>query len=127
MDAEVRALVLGRKDGTRPVESATLPRYRRVTLRRRNYPAIVAERSSSVKGCLTRDLDRRAAARLEAFESEEFDRIRRTVTLADGTTVEAWTFEASRQAIPSATSWNLATWQQSHTREFLRRLRATRT
>ena len=81
--------------------------------------------SSSVEGYLTRDLDRRAAARLEAFEGEEFDRIRRAVTLADGTTVKAWTFVASRQVTPSATSWNLATWQRSHKREFLKRLRAT--
>ena len=125
MDAEVRALVLGDKDGALPVESATLPRYRRVTLRRRNYPAIVAEHSSSVEGCLTNDLDRRTAARLKAFEGEEFVRIRRAVTLADGTTVEAWTFVASRQATPYATNWNLAPWQRSHKREFLRRLRAT--
>ncbi len=127
MDAEVRALVLGDRDGGRPVEPATLPGFRRVTLRRRNYPAIVAERSSSVEGCLTVDLDRRAAAKLDAFETEEYDRIRRPVTLADGTTVEAWTFVASRRANPSATSWNLAAWQRNHKRELLRRLRASRT
>ncbi len=127
MDAEVRTLVLGDQGGALPVEPATLPEYRRVTLRRRNYPAIVVQRSSSVEGCLTRDLDRRAAARLEAFEGVEFDRIRRAVTLANGTTVAAWTFVASRQATPSATSWNLATWQRNHKREFLRRLHTTRT
>ncbi len=126
MDEEVRVLVLGHRDGARPIEHASLPGYRRVTLRRRNYPAIVAERSSSVEGCLTHDLGRRAGARLEAFEGEEFDRIRRAVTLADGTTVKAWTFVASRQATPSATSWDLATWQRNHKREFLRRLCVTR-
>ncbi len=63
----------------------------------------------------------------EVFEGEEFDRIRCAVTLADGTTVKAWTFVASRQATPSATSWNLATWQRNHKREFLRRLHTTRT
>ena len=127
MDAEVRALVLGDQDGALPVTPATLPGYRRVTLRRRNYPTIVAERSSSVEGCLTHDLGRRAGARLEAFEGEEFDRIRRTVSLADGTTVEAWTFVSSRRAIPSATNWDLATWQRRHKQDFLRRLRTTRT
>ncbi len=127
MDAEVRALVLGGQDGDRPVEPATLLGYRRVTLHRRNYPAIVAERSSSVEGCLTGDLDRRAAAKLDAFETEEYDQIRCAVTLADGTTIEAWTYVASRQATPSATSWSLATWQRSHKLAFLRRLRAIRT
>ena len=127
MDVEVRTLVMGHKDGTHPVETATLPGYRRVTLRRRHYPAIVAAPSSSVEGCLTGELDRRAATILDAFETEEYDRIRRPVTLADGTTVEAWTFVASRRANPSATSWNLTAWQRNYKRELLRRLRASRT
>ncbi len=127
MDAEVRALIFGDKDGARPVEPATLPEFRRVRLRRRHYPTIFAERSSSVEGCLTGELDRPAAAKLDAFESEEYDRVRCVVTLADGTIVEAWTFVANRRANPSATSWNLAAWQRNHKRELLRRLRATRT
>ena len=127
MDADVRAAVLGDRGGDRLVETATLLGYRRVTLRRRNYPAIVADRASSVEGCVTGDLDLRAvAAGLDAYEGDEYDRIRLAVTLADGATVAAEVYVASRQAKPSALNWNLAAWQLNHKREFLRRLRTER-
>jgi gamma-glutamylcyclotransferase (GGCT)/AIG2-like uncharacterized protein YtfP len=126
MDAEIRAAVLGDLDRDRPVEAATLAGYRRVILRGRRYPAIVAERSSSVEGCLSRDLDQRAVDKLDAFETEEYDRLRCTVSLADGKTVEAWTYVAGRLANPTSVSWNLAAWQRNHKRELLRSLRGRR-
>ena len=126
MDAEIRAAVLGDLGGDSPVEAATLAGYRRVILRRRRYPAIVAERSSSVEGLVSGDLDQRAAALLDAFETEEYDRVRCTVSLADGKTVQAWTYVASRRANPTSMSWDLAAWQRNHKRELLRSLRGWR-
>ena len=120
MDAEIRVLVLGRHDGAKPVEPATLPGFRRLTMRGRTYPVIVADRSSSVEGCLVRGLDRAAATRLDAFEGDEYDRIRCAVVLADGRSVEGWTFVAGRRASPSTAEWEFETWRRRHKRDLRR-------
>ena len=126
MDAEIRAAVLGNSGGDHPVEPATLAGYRRVFLSRRHYPVIVTERSSRVEGCLSGELDERAAGKLDAFETEEYDRVPCAASLADGTAVGAWTYVASRLARPSAVNWDLAAWQRNHKRDLLGRLRAGR-
>jgi len=126
MDPEIRAAVLGDLGGDRPVEAATLAGYRRVILRRRRYPAIVDERSSSVAGFVSGDLNQRAVDKLDAFETEEYDRIRCTVSVPDGKTIQAWTYVAGRLANPTPMSWNLAAWQRNHKRELLRSLRGWR-
>ena len=123
MDPEVRAAVFGNLGGDRPVAPATLMGYRRVFLRHRQYPVIVTERSSSVVGYLSVKLGQRAADKLDAFETEEYDRVKCAVSLANGTTVEAWTYVASRIAKSTAVSWNFAAWQRNHKRGLLWRLR----
>jgi gamma-glutamylcyclotransferase (GGCT)/AIG2-like uncharacterized protein YtfP len=123
MDADVRAAVLENSGGDRPVEPATLAGYRRVFLRRRHYPVVVAERSSSVAGFLSAELDLRAKARLDDFETEEYDCVECAVSRADGSQVPAWTYVASRLARPTNIDWDLAAWQRNHKRNLLWRVR----
>jgi gamma-glutamylcyclotransferase (GGCT)/AIG2-like uncharacterized protein YtfP len=123
MDVEIRGLVLGRRDGARPVEPATLPGFRRVTMHRRSYPVIFPEPSTHVVGCLIRGLDRHAAARLDAFETDEYDRIECAVVLVSSRSIDAWTYVAGRRATPSTMAWDLEAWRRRHKREYRRRLR----
>ncbi len=122
MDADIRALVLGRRDGRRPVESATLPGFRRVTMHRRAYPVIVPDPSASVAGCLMRGLDRRAAALLDDFETNEYDRIACMAVLDGGAAIDAWTYAAGRRAAPSTQTWDFEAWRRGHKRDLRRRL-----
>ena len=77
---------------------------------------------SEVEGSLIRGLDRRGATALDAFESDEYDRISCPVVVASGRSVEAWTYAAGRRAVPSPIAWDLAAWQKRHKRDLRRRI-----
>lgn len=124
MDAEVRSWILGEWIERRVLMPAVLPRYRRVYLRNRTYPVVVPALDHAVPGLLTENLDRRAAANLAEFESDEYVAADRTVVLASGTALTARVFLASRLAYPTSRDWDVGTWQRVHKAEFARRHKA---
>jgi len=123
LDPDVRRQVLGRAAGALPVEDAVLTGYRRVYVRGKTYPVVVPDPASAVEGCLMRGLDRRAAERLIAFETDEYDLVERTVMTASGKTIRCRVFVAGRRAAPSVQPWDYVTWRRRHRSEFGRRLR----
>lgn len=123
LDPDVRRQVLGRVAKAFSVEAAVLTGYRRVYVRGKTYPVVVPDPASAVEGCLMRGLDRRAADKLIAFETDEYDLVERTVMTASGKTVRCRVFVAGRRALPSVQPWDYATWRRRHRSEFGRRLR----
>jgi gamma-glutamylcyclotransferase (GGCT)/AIG2-like uncharacterized protein YtfP len=123
LDPDVRRQVLGRGAGALAVEPAVLSGYRRVYVRGKTYPVVVPDPASAVEGCLMRGLDRRAAQRLIAFETDEYDLVERTVITASGGIVACRVFVAGRRALPSVRPWDYETWRRRHRAEFGRRLR----
>lgn len=124
MDAEVRSWILGQWIGRRTLAPAVLPRHRRVYLRNRAYPVVVPDLGHDVRGVLADGLDRRAAANLAAFESDEYVALERAVILGSGVAVTARVFLASRLARPSVRDWDVETWQRLHKESFARRHKA---
>lgn len=124
MDADVRAWVLGGWIGRRRLAPATLRGYRRVFLRGRAYPVVVAAPGRAVRGLVVDGLDRRAVRRLAAFETDEYAARLRPVARADGAVLGARVFLASRRALPTGSDWRLGDWQRLHKRDFARRNRA---
>lgn len=130
LDADIRRLVLGRGALGLAVEPATLGGYRRVSLRRRSYPAVVPDPLGSVAGCLARGLDAGAAERLAAFEGGEYEpvlcavstEVSTGVSTGVGRTLPAWVFVAGGAAVLSTMPWDFATWRRRHKRAFQRRL-----
>ena len=123
LDFDVRALVLTPGSRNVPVEPAILHGYRRVFMAERVYPVIAPLPSSSVAGVLSGKLNTEDAARLAAFESDEYDEVSLDVISDSGQTVTARVFVAGSRAVQSLTAWNLANWQRRHKQEFLRRTR----
>ena len=120
LDADVRSWVLGAWIERRTLRRAVLPRHRRVFLRGRTYPVVVPARGHDVPGLLALGLDRRAAANLAAFESDEYVAADRPVRLADGAVLGARVFIAGRLARPTGRDWDVATWQSLHKAGFAR-------
>jgi len=124
MDSDVRAWILGERIGRKVLAAAILPGHRRVYLRDRSYPVVVPARGHAVEGLLAEGLDRRAVARLAAFESDEYIAANRAIRLLDGVTVLARVFVASRLAYLSEREWDVGTWQRLYKRKFARRHKA---
>ena len=121
LDAEVRALVLGR---ARPaLTPARLDGYRRVCVRGRPYPIVIPDPGGSVAGLLAWPVDRRGAARLDRFEGGEYLKVERPVALAAGRRVTALVYVARSPAVASARPWSLEAWRRTGKRGLIRRHR----
>lgn len=86
---EIMSMVCGRPCRGEP---ALLAGHQRQPIRGEDYPGMVVRDGSQVQGQLYRTLDAAAFARLDAFEGEQYERVRCEVTLPDGTDISAWTF-----------------------------------
>lgn len=121
MDGDVRRLVLSPASREVHIEPAVLQRYRRVFMAERVYPVIAPSPATSVAGILSGDLSDEDAARLAAFESDEYDEVALDVIADNGESISARVFVAGQRAVQSAKAWDLAEWQRQHKRMFLRR------
>lgn len=72
--------------------AATLHGHRRHPVLGQHYPGMVPAADAAVTGVLYLDLPPVVWPRLDAFEGEEYARVPLAVSLADGRTVEAWTY-----------------------------------
>ncbi len=121
IDADVRRAVLGLY-APRRVEPATLRGWRRLPVRGRTYPVIVADPAASVDGVLVRGLNVAARRRLERYEDAELYDMAELDVLPDGRTrpVGALAFVAKATGFhPGSGSWEIADWRRRHKRRFL--------
>ncbi len=121
IDADVRRAVLG-LHAPRQVEPASLRGWRRVPLRDKTYPVLVADADSSVDGVLVRGLNVAARRRLERYEGPHLYTLAELDVLPEGRSrpVSALVFVAKATgARHDAGTWDLETWQRRDKRRFL--------
>ncbi|MFN4284188.1 MAG: gamma-glutamylcyclotransferase family protein [Alphaproteobacteria bacterium] len=126
LDAEVRALVIGRAMDDAQLVPAILKNMRRVYIAGRLYPMVIPRRGDSVPGLLLSGLSAEDYARLDAFEGADYRRERQAVWPADAAEpVNAW-FYRTRGAGPRPTArlWELEAWRARDKAPFLRDARA---
>ena len=123
LDADVMALVIGR----RLLPSAFRPAILRGHARRRakgmTYPVVIREPAGCVLGAVVGGLTARDVARLAAYEGSGYRIVPLQVVLgARLATVSVFEPVASRLQ-PSPWPWDYALWKARHTRAFVCRLR----
>ncbi len=121
IDADVRRAVLG-PYAPRRVEPAVLRGWRRVPVRGRTYPVIVADPAASVDGVLVRGLNTAAKRRLERYEDADLYEMAELDVTPTGRlrAVRALTFVAKAPGLRRGSgTWEIAAWQRRHKRRFL--------
>lgn len=73
-------------------QEATLNNWARYRVRRSEYPGIIQQEDSTVTGKIYWGLDEEAIAKLDAFEGDKYERVIVQVTMADGTTENAFAY-----------------------------------
>jgi hypothetical protein len=124
IDADVRRAVLGPL-APRRVEPASLRGWRRVPVRGKTYPVIVADPTAQVDGVLARGLNAASKHRLERYEDADLYALAGLDVLPTGRTrpVPAQVFVAKAAGARSAPGeWEIETWQRRHKRRYLRTL-----
>jgi hypothetical protein len=119
MDADVRAIVLGRPLPDRRCRRARIDGYRRVRAVGKSYPMLLPAPGYGAVGLVVQGLSRSDAARLRYFEGTAYRLARRTVTLDDGATCPAHLFLAASGLHPLRKDWDFAAWQQQAKRRFV--------
>lgn len=89
MWADIMARVCGREFASEP---ASLADHARHPVHGQDYPGLRPAPGGLVPGRLYRDVDAAAWARLDAFEGDEYERVRVDVRLAGGATTSAWVY-----------------------------------
>lgn len=85
--------IMRRVSGTLPAaRSASLPDYGCYALAGLAYPGIVPEPGAYVGGVLYAGLGRAQIARLDAYEGEQYRRLRVWLELGGGLRLQAWTY-----------------------------------
>jgi len=125
MDADVRRAVLG-PHAPRHVEPALLRGWRRLPVRGRTYPVIVADPAASVDGVLVRGLNAAARRRLERYEDADLYAAATVDVLPAGRArpVQALVFVANFVAKApgvrrGSRRWEIGDWRRRHKRRFL--------
>lgn len=79
---------------------ATLADHAARRIRGQTYPALVEAMGGSTMGILYQNVPGDALLRLDAFEGDFYHRVRVGVVIADGSSISAWVYRASRQDDP---------------------------
>ncbi|MEM9601650.1 MAG: gamma-glutamylcyclotransferase family protein [Pseudomonadota bacterium] len=110
LDADVRAVVIGRPVPDRDCAAVVLDGYRRVRVVDESYPALVASPGDSVDGILVSGLSAEEALRILWFEGEEYQPEAVQVRFERGGFDEAYTFLAAPDLGLTAEPWDYAAW-----------------
>jgi len=128
LDADIRRLVFGRDVPVEEATPATLPGYRRYSVRGEPYPAAVPEPGSTIEGIVLRGLNVLDAARLSNFEGDDYVATFRPIELAndfsgdfsrDNEPPEVWVFIASERVSLTPNAWSVDAWRAHHKGRFL--------
>ncbi len=111
VDAPLRRAVLGRAAAGCRIEPATLRGFEARLAAGRRYPLAVRRRGAVLHGVLATLPDRRAAARVMAYEGPQYKLARRLVRTASGGVRMAAIFVADGRARASRTPWDLELWR----------------
>lgn len=117
-DAEVQALVLGRRP---PAEPARLSGYVRIGLPGRSYPMLRRKLGGSVRGLLVDGLTAADLIRIAHFEGPAYRLQQTRVRDRSGGCLSAWVCLPDRSGAGGgpARPWSFERWQRRHKRRFL--------
>ncbi len=124
MDRDVAAVVLGRRFDPANALPAWLHGYQRLLVAGECYPALAPRAGGKVTGLLLSGLGDADLARMQFFESEEFEPRACEVELADGRWVSAQVFLATEALQLGEGAWRFDAWLRDHKAAYLERTRA---
>lgn len=116
MDADMRAVVLGRQQ---PAQAAWLPGYRRCRVRGESYPMLVPDAAAEADGIAVDGISPAQADRIAWFEDDDYALRPCRIRLADSRLAAAAVWLATHQLRPDPRPWRLAAWQRSEKVELL--------
>ncbi len=125
MDTEVLGAVIGRRIPAASRRRAFIHGYQRVYRAGAWYPILVADAESRVEGVLVSALTAADAARLTAFEGDEYDLVEVPVTSARGDVTLANVFIPVPGVPGSSREWTFQEWRRKHRKEYVRRTRTS--
>ena len=117
LDAELRAVVLGRELPESALGLAFLRDHARYCVAGEAFPLLVAEPGARVDGVLAEGIGPAEAARIAWYESDEYEIRETAVQTADGQATEAFCCLAGAAARHDGIAWDFAHWQR-HDRAF---------
>lgn len=111
MDADVRAIVLGREADHASTVRAFLEGYERLSVADESYPTLRPAPGGLVDGLLAYDLGTEDERRIAFFEGAEYELVPKRVKLASGAVLTARLF-LDPGDLETADPWDFAAWQQ---------------
>lgn len=114
--------IMRQVSGTVPVSRpAVLPDYAAYALVGLHYPGIVPEPGTRVNGVLYGGLGRVQFMRLDAYEGEQYRRIRVWLDVGDGQRLQAWTYalQARYYRRRSDQPWSLAQFRREQLKLYI--------
>jgi len=109
-DPELLDLVVGRAVPGHPFPAARLKEHRLVRMQRETFPMLVSAPGQVVPGVIVDGLNDTDLARINFFESVEYEPRPLTVELA-GAPIEALAFGTNARAVPGQESWTFEDWR----------------
>ena len=106
-------------------QNALLSGYACYCLKNADYPAIIAQEGSFVKGKLYRGLDKRALSKLDRFEGEMYSRLLIRVETDAHQSIAAWAYVINRSWCHRLTDRQWL--YEDHCEVFLKRFRRLKT
>ena len=123
LDADITALVLGRRLPPAAFVPARLPGHTRRRAKGVSYPVLVRDPGGEVPGAIVGGLSARDVARLVAYEGPRYRIAPLKVKVAGALTTVSVFEPVEERFQPVDGSWDLALWQRRDKRPFVGRLR----
>jgi gamma-glutamylcyclotransferase (GGCT)/AIG2-like uncharacterized protein YtfP len=103
---------------------AVLQGYARYRLKGRIYPGITKVPNRSVDGCVYHGIDNPVLGLIDAFEADEYQRVRVTVTGTDGVLISANTYviTPAHSTLLTRQDWDLDGFVKKHLESYLQGL-----
>ncbi|MDH3712374.1 MAG: gamma-glutamylcyclotransferase [Gammaproteobacteria bacterium] len=119
MDREVAELVLDRRIDPRALRSGILHGYECLVVAEESYPALAPRAGGKVAGVVIDQISAGELARMQFFESDEFEPVARDVELDSGEFVTAQTFLAREVLQYAGQLWDYAHWRLHEKNDYL--------
>lgn len=111
-DPDLREVVIGRPVPPEDVEEGVLHGYRRVRIRARVQPVLIADGTCKVHGVVVYGLDEIEAGRLSYYEGKDYYAAKLVVRLVNNGLSEAWVFLPREQCRLADEDWDFRAWHR---------------
>lgn len=103
---------------------ASLPGYARYLIKGQVFPGIIAADNNSVEGIVYHDIDTNALMRMDAFESDVYERKQVLVALQNNQQLPAYTYVMSceYEYLLTDQPWDIEVFKLKHLADYLKRI-----